>query len=300
MRECLGGSSRFVAVLLLNATGLLTAFRDHPVIFRSCSIRRIIRPMLNERTQAKISIVGADKAKVKAALLEAIAPEDLPQQYGGTCDSDLGESEEERGLREYVARVTPSLRLDDNDEEVKVNLHTGDVELSPRESVPKLGTTTTAKTAPEMVEEFSKESLEKDRIVSKMGEQESSVTRNVFSQVAGAVGWASGKLSWRRPNVAHLGDENAFVYDEKQQRWVLGDVTSMGSEHRKSIGAESLLADGGADENRRRDERFRSQRPRKNSIGSNSSEEMTVLAIQVCTALLDTQHHSRPQVTIHK
>lgn len=59
--------------------------------------------------KAKISIVDCDKTRVTAALLELIAPENLPKRYGGTCPLDMGESEEEVGLREYVASITPSL-----------------------------------------------------------------------------------------------------------------------------------------------------------------------------------------------
>lgn len=65
--------------------------------------------MLNERMKAKIGIFNNDKAKIAAALLEAIPAENLPTRYGGTCPLDLGESEEEQNLRAYVASITPSL-----------------------------------------------------------------------------------------------------------------------------------------------------------------------------------------------
>lgn len=71
--------------------------------------RKLAQPILNDRMKAKISIVDCDKKRVTAALLELIAPENLPKRYGGTCPLDMGESEEEVGMREYVASVTPSL-----------------------------------------------------------------------------------------------------------------------------------------------------------------------------------------------
>ncbi|CEO96221.1 hypothetical protein PBRA_004892 [Plasmodiophora brassicae] len=42
----------------------------------------IVKPLLNERTQQKVIIVGSD---YRATLLKYIAPDQLPECYGGTC-----------------------------------------------------------------------------------------------------------------------------------------------------------------------------------------------------------------------
>ncbi|CAM9272803.1 unnamed protein product [Choristocarpus tenellus] len=77
---------------------------------------RGIRPLLNERTQDKVTILGGDREKIAATLLERIAPENLPREYGGSCDLSLGESEEEECLHAYVAKLSresPALGIEE-------------------------------------------------------------------------------------------------------------------------------------------------------------------------------------------
>lgn len=271
--------------------------------------------MLNERTQAKIGIINTDKKKIAEALLECIAPEDLPRQYGGTCPLDLGESEEEVNLRAYVASITPSLapppshhQHDDDgaqDLEVEVDLHA----------------------APAVAEGFhaggvAVRSGDRGRggVSSAspphgdgdaLGEKEEGgpdegrssrpgAARRALGTVTGALTWAGGKFSWRRSPVAHLGDENGFEYDPDLQRWVLRDDgkekgaargrrTSGGGggggggdrsgSGRASGGGDGWKERGGA----RGHPSSSARRPvRSGSMGSSTSEEMTVLAIQVC------------------
>ena len=83
------------------------------------------------------------------------------------------------------------------------------------------------------------------------------------------MGWAGSKLAWRRVPVAHLGDENRFEYGDVQQCWVLRDEASArgrsgGDRKAKAKAGMSGIA---------------------GEKGRISSEEMTVLAIQVGTGL---------------
>lgn len=50
----------------------------------------MIKPLLHERTRNKISIFSHDAKQWKAALLEAIDPEELPVCYGGTLTDPDG------------------------------------------------------------------------------------------------------------------------------------------------------------------------------------------------------------------
>eukprot|EP00752_Nemacystus_decipiens_P007295 g6527.t1 len=253
-------------------------------------IWRIIRPMLNERTQAKISIINTDTKKISAALLECIAPENLPRQYGGACSLDLGESEEETDLRSYVASLNGSTSggkapasgaaQDDGDgeEEIEVNLRAA---RRPTE------TGATARESPSSQAAARGDARQENGEASE-GRAGPGAARRVIGSVRGAFGWAGGKLAWRRSPVAHLGDENGFEYDAEQHRWVLrrdagggGDVrgrgragTGGGAARLEAINARG--DDGGdkGDDGRQ----FRPVRVERNR--SVSSEEMTVLAIQ--------------------
>lgn len=271
--------------------------------------RRIIRPMLNERTQAKIGIINADKTKIAAALLECIPSENLPKQYGGTCPLDLGESEEEQDLRAYVASITPSLSTGDairEEEQVEVDignnlfvpssgfLAKGEGEANGSRRKPGLYGTGNDSTVvqPELG------NGEDGRMV--QGESGStfsgggggdgnmppprrSAAQRVLGRVGGALGWAGGKLAWRHspaPAVAHLGEENAFVYDADLQQWVL-----KGEAGKNRGGARGQMEGSGADSSTGQMKTSRAAYGREDSMGSNTSEEMTVLAIQVRTAV---------------
>lgn len=276
--------------------------------------RRVIRPMLNERTQAKIGIINTDKKKIAEALLECIAPENLPRQYGGTCPLDLGESEQEVDLRAYVSSITPSLaplptHHDDNDDdddaldlEVEVDLH----------AAPAVAAGSRADGGPVgAAEDRAGDGIssaspphgggdargEEDR---KSGERISrpGAARRALGTVTGALTWAGGKFSWQRSPIAHLGDENGFEYDPDLQRWVLRDGKEKGAAggRRTSGGgggdrSGSARASGGGDGRKERGgsrgHPSSSRRPvRSGSMGSSTSEEMTVLAIQVCWCVL--------------
>lgn len=256
--------------------------------------------MLNERTQAKIGIINTDTKKIAAALLECIAPENLPQQYGGTCPLDLGESEEEADLRAYVASLggscsngtAPASGLaqdDDEEEEVVV-----DIRAAPRSTETAAKAAAAARAGATARESRSKAAAHGD------GREESGPgpARRVVGSVRGALGWAGGKLAWRRSPVAHLGDDNGFEYDAEQHRWVLrGEAGGGGGGGKAGAGG-----DGGAmgtvsasgDERGDKGDHGRQFRPvRVERNRSVSSEEMTVLAIQVrwgfvlCCVLLD-------------
>lgn len=232
--------------------------------------------MLDERTQSKICIVNTDKTKIAAALLDTIASEDLPRQYGGTCDVGLGESEEERGLRSHVARITPSLsHLADDAGNADPRLGEGQGKgLLSGDEVAGRGSAGGV-TANGGSRESQGGDARGDVAASSPGAKKSGAARRVVGRVAGAVRWVGGKISRRRSRVAHLGDDNAFVYDETQQRWVLGRGARGGS-------SDSLpgVNDTGK-RNGRRGGRMSSRTRHNGSLASNSSEDMTVLAIQV-------------------
>ena len=60
--------------------------------------------MIDPVTRAKTHIVRG-KQQVTDALLEQIDSENLPREYGGTCDQPLGQAREERMLWQQVAKV---------------------------------------------------------------------------------------------------------------------------------------------------------------------------------------------------
>lgn len=259
--------------------------------------------MLNERTQAKIGIINTDTKKIAAALLECIAPENLPRQYGGTCPLDLGESEEEADLRAYVASLAgsssdgtaPASRPaedDDDEEEVEVDLRPA--LRSSMQTAAKAGPAggAAARAGATARELRSRAAAHGDAREGDVGASESGAgpgaARRVIGSVRGALGWAGGKLAWRRSPVAHLGDENGFEYDAEQHRWILrgeagGGVGGGGGEKAGAGGdaggseAVSASVEGGHKGDYRR--QFRPVRVERNR--SVSSEEMTVLAIQV-------------------
>lgn len=232
--------------------------------------------MLHERTQKKITIISSDRKKIAAALLESISPENLPPQYGGTCTVKLGESQEEENLRAYVASITPSSeprQMQEEDREVEIDLHARGVEARAEGDVPGEG--------------------DSDGGTDEDGDEDGSnaASNGVFSKMGGAFRWAGAKLSWRRVPVAHLGEENGYEYDADHQRWILReDVDGVGG----GGGGGSRGGNGGG--NRKAKAKARTSAGVKkervpvlnversgSSTGSSSSEEMTVLAIQVGT-----------------
>lgn len=237
------------------------------------NLRRVVRPMLHERTQKKITIVSSDRKKIAAALLESISPENLPSQYGGTCAVKLGESQEEENLRAYVASITPSSeprQMKEEDQEVEIDLHAKGVETRVEGDVPGEGDP----------DGGTDEDDDEDR---------SNATSNrMFNKMGGAFRWAGAKLSWRRVPVAHLGEENGYEYDADQQRWILreevdgvgggGARSGNGGGNRKAKAKARTIA--GVEKERAS---VLNVERSGSSTGSSSSEEMTVLAIQVGT-----------------
>lgn len=239
------------------------------------TLRRVVRPMLHERTQKKITIISSDRKKIAAALLESISPENLPPQYGGTCSVKLGESQEEANLRAYVASITPSSeprQIKKEDREVEVDLHAKGVEALADSDVPGEG--------------------DPDGVTVGDGYEDGSnaASNRVLNRMRGAFRWAGAKLSWRRVPVAHLGEENGYKYDADQQRWILrGEVGRVGGGGarggaRGGGGSRKAKAKArtGAGVNKERASVLNVERS-GSSTGSSSSEEMTVLAIQVGT-----------------
>lgn len=245
--------------------------------------------MLNERTQAKIGIINTDKKKIAEALLECIAAEDLPPQYGGTCPLELGQSEEEVQLRAYVCSITPSLAPrddDDEDAEVEVYLHTTPVNANVPGSKGRAAGTVGAERSDVPDVQVHGQPVNECSHGSDDGNGPGTA-RRVVGTVTGALGWAGRKLAWRRSPVAHLGDENGFEYDADQQRWVLrkdvtdGRAEQTGGGDRKDISGGRGGGKGGDERRGGRGQLSLSRPERKRSVGSSTSEEMTVLAIQV-------------------
>lgn len=258
--------------------------------------------MLNERTQAKIGIINTDKAKIAKALLECIPPENLPTQYGGTCPLELGDSEEERDLRAYVASITPNncdqQQEEEKEVEVEVQLRNtfgngsrsdGDREGGFSERKPEAVGRSPAGGPREPSRRSSGRSSADDDTDRA---PPPGAARRVLDKVGGAIGRAGGVIfNWRRspaPRVAHLGEENAFVYDTDLQRWVLKDEAGggRGSGRRRRRDGSDVYGDGGSlgGPSGPRGEPSVARRGREDSTGSSTSEEMTVLAIQVLRA----------------
>ncbi|CAN0225643.1 unnamed protein product [Ectocarpus sp. 12 AP-2014] len=277
-------------------------------------IWRVIRPMLNERTQAKIGIINTDSKKIAAALLECIAPENLPRQYGGTCPLDLGESEEETDLRAYVASIdtaaaagpgshagapppTPPSGLEalrsneEEEEEVEVDFR---ARSEPTTRAGGVGPRNNGLPPAAAAGAVTKgRGLAESDVLGGAGAglkepgdgglvaagRPSGAARRVLGSVRGALGWAGGKLAWRRSTVAHLGQENGFQYDSEQHRWVLQDEMAGGS------GGKAGAVEGGGASERGGERVGQTTSTRRERGASISSEDMTVLAIQAA-------HHS--------
>ncbi|KDO25828.1 hypothetical protein SPRG_08772 [Saprolegnia parasitica CBS 223.65] len=70
-------------------------------------IWKAVSPLVNPKTREKINVVKGQK-EIQKALLEYIDPENLPVEYGGTCEcvgGCLTHSPDENLLREYVDRL---------------------------------------------------------------------------------------------------------------------------------------------------------------------------------------------------
>jgi hypothetical protein len=65
------------------------------------SIWTVVRPLINPETVKKIKIMSSG---FEAELLKEIDESELPRRYGGTNDTPLGESKEEKLLRNIVVR----------------------------------------------------------------------------------------------------------------------------------------------------------------------------------------------------
>ncbi|KAF0688284.1 Aste57867_20154 [Aphanomyces stellatus] len=78
-------------------------------------IWKAVSPMVNPKTREKIHVVRGQK-EIQKALLEYIDAENLPEQYGGTCDCAggcLANSEDEVLMREYVAKLNSGVDCKD-------------------------------------------------------------------------------------------------------------------------------------------------------------------------------------------
>ena len=82
---------------------LNTTTRLHYILppHRFAMIWKVVKPMVDEVTLQKISIVRGQDA-VFAALLEKIPVENIPPEYGGKSTMKLGDSPEEVHLRDLI------------------------------------------------------------------------------------------------------------------------------------------------------------------------------------------------------
>ncbi|GAB4815034.1 hypothetical protein N2152v2_002080 [Parachlorella kessleri] len=67
---------------------------------------RMVSPMIAKKTREQMFLFGkTDQEAMRKAILEEVAPDQLPEQYGGTCKTPLYESRYERQLAQHVQRV---------------------------------------------------------------------------------------------------------------------------------------------------------------------------------------------------
>jgi len=74
-----------------------------PMLFSA--IWKIVSVMVDPVTLTKIKIVRGKKA-VTAALAEDIDMDKIPQEYGGTCETPLGEAPQEKAIFEHYDQVS--------------------------------------------------------------------------------------------------------------------------------------------------------------------------------------------------
>ncbi|CAM9560598.1 unnamed protein product, partial [Phaeothamnion confervicola] len=237
-----------------------------------------IRPMLNENTQAKITILG--KRGFEKELQKYIAVENIPKEYGGTCPLALGESEEEQAMRDYVERINaaaaaagcistattagtdpagsgwraPGAEV----EEVEVQLFAGGGGGGGGGGGDGGGGAGGGSNSGGIARgnEADKYDENGDPIITD-GQVSGSTARRVLGRVGNVFGWAGSAIGAFRQQVprAHLGHENRYYYDTEKEEWVMRSDCFVLNRQASSLG-------DGPDRD------------------PNNEEEMTVLAIQ--------------------
>lgn len=80
-------------------------------------IWKLVSPLVNPKTRERIHVLRGQKDITKA-LLEFVAPENLPKEYGGECQCEGGcftHSPEENDIREWTEFVNANYHGDVND-----------------------------------------------------------------------------------------------------------------------------------------------------------------------------------------
>ncbi|KAL4172084.1 hypothetical protein KRP22_007258 [Phytophthora ramorum] len=80
-------------------------------------IWKLVSPLVNPKTRERIHVLRGQKDITKA-LLEFVAPENLPKEYGGECQCEGGcftHSPEENDIRQWTEFVNANYRGDPND-----------------------------------------------------------------------------------------------------------------------------------------------------------------------------------------
>eukprot|EP00640_Fibrocapsa_japonica_P004030 CAMPEP_0113936166 /NCGR_PEP_ID=MMETSP1339-20121228/3134_1 /TAXON_ID=94617 /ORGANISM="Fibrocapsa japonica" /LENGTH=220 /DNA_ID=CAMNT_0000938535 /DNA_START=94 /DNA_END=756 /DNA_ORIENTATION=- /assembly_acc=CAM_ASM_000762 len=134
MRDLAGEAVEFIRT----ASGLISAHyveRSYKIFVLNAPwwfnmVWAIVSPIMHAKTRAKVVVKGSD---YKEALLEHIAPEDLPEYWGGTDTEALGESPAEVALRELAERMTKA--AEDADHNLTANGATAAPYSNDQESV---------------------------------------------------------------------------------------------------------------------------------------------------------------------
>lgn len=176
---------------------------------------KVVAPLLHENTRRKIRILSGDTSE----LLQCIDASQLPVEYGGTDKTPLGSSVDELRLREFVRAIKPGgsgsaktlRRADVQDVSEFVLSSVTDVAPWLRQQPD----------ADESDDEGDAEESEWTRL--------SAWVRGVSRSVLGVRDRPDSRpvsrVSSRTNLQAHMGAENAYVYDRASKSWTL-DQTS--------------------------------------------------------------------------
>jgi hypothetical protein len=192
---------------------------------------RVISPMIHENTRKKITILGDDKSE----MLKYIDVKELPSEYGGL--HPLGSCRLELGLRDYVRSIAPGQSL--FNVLAPASRRSGDVCVlsTGSDKEPWLSHDDDVATDSGASESSESEEDEWERLSS----WTAAAARSMYAPSISSMGAMRERFGVSAVDVeqqaersrlgckssqAHLGQENAFVYDAVSKRWVLDDPTS--------------------------------------------------------------------------
>mmetsp|Transcript_8281 Transcript_8281/g.10893 ORF Transcript_8281/g.10893 Transcript_8281/m.10893 type:complete len:950 (+) Transcript_8281:99-2948(+) len=233
---------------------------------------KMIRPLLHENTQRKISICGRDYSE----LHDYIGKENMPTQYGGTCTDSFYSSELEKPMHDYVRRKNEESPLDlyvperrefggkqpQSPEYAESNSSpTGSFVSLPPDIGMSASEASGFHSTVEIEEEEGDEwdTVYKDRpslqntsspLKPQKAQRGISMESATSSEGGGMLGFVRKipLFGRKNPPVAHLGvEKSTFYYDAEKRRWVLNGEENLEAKEEEDEGlVQAIQAAHGA------------------------------------------------------